>query len=47
MFDYTPQHVGDLAIKVGDRVEVSKRGNDGWWTGSLRGATGSFPGELF
>lgn len=46
MFEYTPQHVGDLALKVGDKIEVSRKGADGWWTGSLRGAQGNFPGEL-
>lgn len=44
MFDYTPQHVGDLEIKVGDKLEVTKRGDDGWWTGTLRGVNGNFPG---
>lgn len=46
MFEYTPQHVGDLALKVGDKVEVTQKGDDGWWTGSLRGAQGNFPGKL-
>lgn len=45
MFEYNPQHVGDLALSVGDKVEVSRKGDDGWWTGKLRGATGNFPGE--
>ena len=44
MFDYSPQHVGDLALKVGDKVEVTRRGDDGWWTGTLRGVHGNFPG---
>ncbi|CAN0493000.1 unnamed protein product, partial [Ectocarpus sp. 12 AP-2014] len=43
MFDYTPQHVGDLALKVGDKVEVSRKGDDGWWSGTLRGQQGNFP----
>lgn len=45
MFEYTPQHVGDLALKVGDKVEVFHKGDDGWWTGTLRGMRGNFPGE--
>lgn len=44
MFDYTPQHVGHLEIKVGDKLEVTRRGDDGWWTGTLRGVHGNFPG---
>lgn len=46
MFDYTPQHVGDLALKVGDKVEVVRKGDDGWWSGTLRGQQGNFPGWL-
>lgn len=46
MFDYAPQHAGDLALKVGDKVTVTRKGEDGWWTGKLRGAQGNFPGEL-
>lgn len=46
MFEYTPQHVGDLALIVGDKIEVSRKGDDGWWTGTLRGKRGNFPGEL-
>lgn len=45
MFEYNPQHVGDLALSVGDKVEVTRKGDDGWWTGTLRGATGNFPGK--
>lgn len=45
MFEYAIQHVGDLALKVGDKVEVTRKGEDGWWTGILRGVTGNFPGE--
>lgn len=45
MFEYAIQHVGDLALKVGDKVEVTRKGDDGWWTGILRGVTGNFPGE--
>lgn len=46
MFEYTPQHVGDLALKLGDKVEVSRKGDDGWWTGTLRNQRGNFPGEF-
>lgn len=46
MFDYAPQHVGDLALKVGDKVEVSRKGDDGWWSGTLRGQQGNFPGDF-
>lgn len=45
MYEYNPQHVGDLAMSVGDKVEVTRRGDDGWWTGKLRGVIGNFPGE--
>lgn len=45
MFEYRPQHVGDLALSMGDKVEVTRKGDDGWWTGTLRGATGNFPGK--
>lgn len=44
MFAYNPQHVGDLALSVGDKVEVTRKSDDGWWTGRLRGTVGNFPG---
>lgn len=44
MFDYAPQHAGDLALKVGDKVQVLRKGEDGWWSGTLRGQQGNFPG---
>lgn len=45
MFEYASRHVGDLALKVGDKVEVTRKGDDGWWSGTLRGKQGNFPGE--
>lgn len=47
MFDYAPQHVGDLALKVGDKVEVQRKGDDGWWSGTLKGQQGNFPGTSY
>lgn len=46
MFEYAPRHVGDLALKVGDKVEVTRKGDDGWWSGTLRGKQGNFPGNV-
>lgn len=46
MFEYAAQHAGDLALKVGDKVEVTRKGSDGWWSGTLRGKQGNFPGEI-
>lgn len=47
MFDYVSQHVGDLALKAGDKVEVLRKGDDGWWSGTLRGQQGNFPGYFW
>jgi hypothetical protein len=32
-----------MGLKKGDRVEVLKQDDDGWWTGRLNGITGLFP----
>lgn len=47
LYDYAAQAAGDLSFKAGDRITILERTADqnGWWTGSLNGATGVFPGN--
>jgi signal transducing adaptor molecule len=44
LYDYQPQHEGDLSFAKGDLVWVSAENSSGWWNGSVKGKTGVFPG---
>jgi hypothetical protein len=48
LYDYEAQAEGDLTFHTGDVIDVIKKGatENEWWTGSLRGEEGQFPGEL-
>ena len=45
LYDYTAQTEGDLSFKVGDKIEIVEKGDDGneWWVGRLNGSMGQFP----
>ncbi|VEU23116.1 DEKNAAC104088 [Brettanomyces naardenensis] len=47
LYDYTAQAEGDLSFTAGSQITVIKRTADenDWWTGSVNGATGVFPGN--
>lgn len=47
LYDYNAQAAGDLTFRAGDVVTVVQRTNDqnGWWTGSVNGVQGVFPGN--
>lgn len=47
LFDYEAQAEGDLSFKAGEVITVVHRGASAneWWTGSLRGQQGQFPGK--
>ncbi|OUM53692.1 hypothetical protein BVG19_g2998 [[Candida] boidinii] len=47
LYDYAAQAAGDLTFKAGDIITIVQRTPDanGWWTGSLNGAQGVFPGN--
>ncbi|CAD6588979.1 MAG: hypothetical protein TREMPRED_005226 [Tremellales sp. Tagirdzhanova-0007] len=46
IFDFEAQADGDLSFNAGDRIEIIEQSEsaDDWWTGSLDGRTGIFPG---
>ena len=46
LYDYEAQAVGDLSFSTGDLIEIVQKGatENEWWTGSLKGKTGQFPG---
>ncbi|KAJ4306104.1 BAR adaptor protein Hob1 [Collariella sp. IMI 366227] len=48
LYDYSAQAEGDLSFRAGDVIEVLTRtANDNeWWTGSVGGKQGQFPGEF-
>lgn len=48
LYDYEAQAAGDLSFMTGDVIEVMQKGatENEWWTGSLNGRQGQFPGEL-
>lgn len=43
LYDYDSGEAGDLVIKEGQRVLVTERTSDDWWTGELNGKKGLFP----
>jgi len=45
LYDYAAQAEGDLSFKVGDRIEILQKGEDGneWWVGKVGGREGQFP----
>jgi amphiphysin len=46
LFDYEAQAMGDLSFTTGDVIEIVQKGatENEWWTGTLNGKTGQFPG---
>ena len=46
LYDYEAQAAGDLSFSTGEMIEIVQKGatENEWWTGSLRGKTGQFPG---
>ena len=46
LYDYEAQAAGDLSFSMGEIIEIVQKGatENEWWTGSLRGKTGQFPG---
>ncbi|KAF9359930.1 hypothetical protein BGX26_010975 [Mortierella sp. AD094] len=47
LYDYDAQQEGDLSFRKDDRIELIERTADvnGWWSGSLNGHQGLFPGN--
>ncbi|KAH6896450.1 hypothetical protein BKA70DRAFT_755148 [Coprinopsis sp. MPI-PUGE-AT-0042] len=43
LYDYDSVEAGDLKIKEGQRVLVTERSSDDWWTGEVNGKSGLFP----
>ncbi|KII96024.1 hypothetical protein PLICRDRAFT_34984 [Plicaturopsis crispa FD-325 SS-3] len=43
LYDYDSQDAGDLQIRAGERVLVTDRPSDDWWSGEYGGKTGLFP----
>eukprot|EP00053_Salpingoeca_punica_P015178 m.138949 g.138949 ORF g.138949 m.138949 type:complete len:646 (-) comp16644_c2_seq2:393-2330(-) len=45
MYDYVPSESDELALRVGDRLEVFDNMDETWWEGRLNGQVGIFPRE--
>ncbi|KAF8966486.1 hypothetical protein BDZ97DRAFT_686807 [Flammula alnicola] len=43
LYDYESGEAGDLKITEGERVLVTERTSDDWWTGEVNGKKGLFP----
>ncbi|KAF8075849.1 SH3-domain-containing protein [Lyophyllum atratum] len=43
LYDYDSGEPGDLAIRADERVLVTERTSDDWWTGEYNGRKGLFP----
>jgi hypothetical protein len=46
LFDNVPDDGDELAFKVGDKIEILKKDESGWWEGRLRGKKGIFPSNF-
>ena len=49
LYDYEAQAAGDLSFTTGDVIDVIEKGatENEWWTGSLNGRQGQFPGTFY
>ena len=47
LYDYEAQAAGDLSFATGEVITVTEKGatENEWWTGTLNGRSGQFPGE--
>ena len=45
-FEYTPEQQDEIALSVGDVVEVLEEEDEGWWRGRLDGKEGMFPSNF-
>uniref|UniRef100_UPI0037E7EB5B nostrin n=1 Tax=Semicossyphus pulcher TaxID=241346 RepID=UPI0037E7EB5B len=43
LYDFTPEHDDELAVKEGDLLDIHRKEENGWWFGELNGKTGHFP----
>ncbi|XP_024142941.1 nostrin [Oryzias melastigma] len=43
LFNFTPEHQNELALKEGDLVDICAKEENGWWFGVLKGQKGHFP----
>ncbi|TFK28666.1 SH3-domain-containing protein [Coprinopsis marcescibilis] len=43
LYNYESSEAGDLEIREGQRVLVTERSSDDWWTGEVNGKSGLFP----
>ena len=46
IFQYDPEQPDELALEVGDIIDILEDGDDGWWKGKLRGNSGMFPSNF-
>lgn len=43
LYDFSPEHEDELALKEGDLLDIHKKEENGWWFGTLNGKMGHFP----
>ncbi|XP_037542356.1 nostrin [Nematolebias whitei] len=43
LYNFTPEHEDELALKEGDLLDICTKGENGWWLGKLNGQKGHFP----
>jgi hypothetical protein len=43
LYDYSSEDPGDISLKANQRVLVTERSSDDWWTGKVGGQKGLFP----
>lgn len=47
LYDYEAAEEGELSFVEGDQITALDFVNESWWSGTLNGVTGVFPGEVF
>ena len=45
-FEYDPEQDDELALQVGEIVEILEDNDEGWWKGKLNGKIGVFPSNF-
>ncbi|KAJ1560134.1 Unconventional myosin-If, partial [Cladochytrium tenue] len=45
LYDYEATEADELSFKAGDLITIVSKDDEGWWTGSIRGKKGLFPGN--
>ncbi|XP_051008895.1 CD2-associated protein [Acomys russatus] len=46
LYEYLPQNEDELALAVGDVIDINEEVEEGWWSGTLNNKSGLFPSNF-